>query len=50
MCGYPIFRIVKSRMLKWFEHIARIERAKECIQHFGGEISSEQPHQRLRKI
>jgi hypothetical protein len=30
-----IFRVTKSRRMRWAEHVARIE--ERCIQGFGGE-------------
>jgi hypothetical protein len=32
-----IVRVIKSRIMRWVGHVARMERAKRCIQGFGGE-------------
>jgi hypothetical protein len=32
-----IFRVIKSRRMRWAGHVARMGREKSCIQCFGGE-------------
>lgn len=34
-----IVRVVKSRRLRWTEHMSMIGRGKKCTQNLGGETS-----------
>jgi len=34
-CSTNIVRVIKSRIMRWARHVARI--AERCIQRFGGE-------------
>jgi len=36
-CSPNIFRAIKSRRMKWAEHVARMGGEERCVQGFGGE-------------
>jgi hypothetical protein len=36
-CSPHIFRVIKSRRMRWADHVVRIGEEKKCIQGFGGE-------------
>ena len=36
-CSPNIFRVIKSRRMRWAEHVARIGEGRDVVQGFGGE-------------
>ena len=42
-CSPSIFQVIKSRIMRWAGHVARMREQEKCMQGFGGKPEGKRP-------